>query len=53
MIRVWGSKPKIEDSITTCMRSSLDIGEKTPIKSQEMQTSDDSSQSNTFEIKEK
>ncbi|KAL0295246.1 UNVERIFIED_CONTAM: hypothetical protein Sradi_6844600 [Sesamum radiatum] len=51
-LRVQGSRPVAADSSTACTRPSSDSGETATIESQGVQTSDDSSQPNTFGIKE-
>ncbi|KAL0292985.1 UNVERIFIED_CONTAM: hypothetical protein Sradi_6963500 [Sesamum radiatum] len=50
--RVQDSKPVAADSSTACTRPSIDSSEKATIESQEVQTSDDSSQSSTSRVKE-
>ncbi|KAL0374070.1 UNVERIFIED_CONTAM: hypothetical protein Sradi_3322700 [Sesamum radiatum] len=51
-LRVQGSRPVAADSSTACTRPSSDFAETATIESQEVQTSDDSSQPNTSRVKE-
>ncbi|KAL0427878.1 UNVERIFIED_CONTAM: hypothetical protein Slati_2962600 [Sesamum latifolium] len=51
-LKVQGSRPVVADSSTACTRPSPDSGEKATIESQGVQTSNDSSQPSTSEVKE-
>ncbi|KAL0462123.1 UNVERIFIED_CONTAM: hypothetical protein Slati_0099900 [Sesamum latifolium] len=51
-LRVQGSRPVAADSSTACTRPSPDSGETETIKSQGVQTSDDSGQPSTLGVKE-
>ncbi|KAK4382785.1 hypothetical protein Sango_2840500 [Sesamum angolense] len=51
-LRVQGSRPVASDSSTDCTRPSPDSGETMTIQSQEVQTFDNSSQLDTFGVKE-
>ncbi|KAL0415810.1 UNVERIFIED_CONTAM: hypothetical protein Slati_3412900 [Sesamum latifolium] len=52
-LRVQDSTPIAADSSTVCIRLLSDFGENTTIKSQEVQTSDGSSQASTSAVKER
>ncbi|KAL0449011.1 UNVERIFIED_CONTAM: hypothetical protein Slati_1457500 [Sesamum latifolium] len=51
-LKVQGSRPVAVDSSTACTRPSPDSGETATIKSQGVQSSDDSSQPSTSGVKE-